>query len=100
MPTLHTINKPSLQGPALTLCLRFAAPGDRIVLIEDGVCAAIEGSDACAILNKAEVASISALSTDLADRGLLGRQAADIEIIDYNAFVALCCEHDKVQSWF
>jgi sulfur transfer complex TusBCD TusB component (DsrH family) len=28
------------------------------------------------------------------------RSAADVELVDYAGFVELCCEYDKIVSWF
>ena len=41
---LHTVNK-SPQNPALKTCLRVAAKDSAILLIEDGVYAALEGTE-------------------------------------------------------
>jgi sulfur relay protein TusB/DsrH len=96
---LHTINKSSTHQ-ALGLCLRLAANDDIIVLLEDGVCNAVKNTQACRELSNASVKQIYVLLPDLLARGLHSQCDPCIEVIDYPAFVALCCACDKVQSWF
>ncbi len=96
---LHTINKSS-PSQALPLCLRFAAPGDIVLLLEDGVCQAVVGSSTCRQLLAAEALRIVAIEEDITCRGLDGKLPPAVEVIDYKGFVDLCCECDKVQSWF
>lgn len=96
---LHTINKAPHASDCFDACLRVCGDGATIVLIEDGVYAAINGSDAAArALATAKV--VYALQADLDARGLTTRVAPQIEIIDYAAFVQLCCEYATVQSWY
>jgi len=97
---LHLINQSPLQSQALQLCLRFAASEDVVLLSEDGVLAATSGSPAAAQLLGAPLRRVVALHGDVVSRGLANKLAAGIEAIDYDAFVALCCECDKVHSWF
>ncbi len=96
---LHTVNK-AAPHQALQLCLRFAAKGDIIVLLEDGVCNGVHGSVAWSSLQSSACHRVVALEPDLLVRGLLGKQSAELELIDYPALVDLCCHCDKVQSWF
>jgi tRNA 2-thiouridine synthesizing protein B len=96
---LHTVNKSTPQQ-ALDLCLRFAATGDILVLLEDGAYNAVAASAASARLQAAKLSRIAVIQADLAARGLEGKQSPTIELIDYQTLVTLCCECDKVQSWF
>lgn len=96
---LHTVNKPA-PHQALELCLRFVAEDDIVVLLEDGVYNAVAASSAGIRLHDATLNRIVALETDIIARGLQGKQAATVELINYQAFVELCCQCDKVQSWF
>jgi len=96
---LHTVNK-SVPHQAVELCLRFVAKGDIVVLLEDGVYNAVPASQVAMQLQQAGVDRIVVLQPDLIDRGLKGRNLPSVEAIDYHAFVALCCQCDKVQSWF
>ena len=50
MPSLHTLNKSPTAAPLLRRCLRLAQPGSTIVLIEDAVYAAVDGSPGAALL--------------------------------------------------
>lgn len=96
---LHTVNKPA-PHQALELCLRFIAADDIVVLLEDGVYNAVAASTAGIRLHAATLNRIVALQPDIIARGLQGKQAATVELIDYQTFVELCCQCDKVQSWF
>ncbi len=96
---LHTVNKPA-PHQALELCLRFVAEDDIVLLLEDGVYNAMAASTAAMQLQDATVNRIVALQPDIIARGLEGKQTATVELIDYQAFVELCCQCDKVQSWF
>ncbi|MDH5614597.1 MAG: sulfurtransferase complex subunit TusB, partial [Gammaproteobacteria bacterium] len=42
---------------------------------------------------------IYALEADLDSRGIKGRVIDGIQLVDYNGFVDLTVEYDKVQSW-
>lgn len=94
---LHTVNK---AAPALELCLRFATANDIILLMEDGVYCAVEGSADNETLSAADTGRIVAIVEDLVARGLEHKLSCAVEPIDYYAFVALCSQCDKVQSWF
>ena len=82
---LHTINKPS----ALALCEHLIADDDLVVLIEEGVYLA-SGS---------LPGRCCALEVDVLARGL-GGSVGDTRLIDYDTFVELCTEADKVCAWF
>lgn len=97
---LHTVNKPPQHGQALQLCLRFAGPDDIILLIEDGVTAAIAGTEASKQLIAAGSGRVIALQEDLVTRGLGDKIDPGIAVTDYAGFVALCCDSAKIQSWF
>lgn len=96
MGTLHLINKSPQSSDALAACLRVLAQGDAILLIEDGVYAALAGSESAQSL----VDLGSALQADLEARGLSGRLAAGIDSVDDAGFVELCTRCDRVMSWF
>jgi tRNA 2-thiouridine synthesizing protein B len=96
---IHTVNKPA-PHQALALCLRFATASDVIVLLEDGVCNGLSGTTAWLSLESAAGTRVLAMQPDLVARGLAGKQATTLELIDYPALVELCCQCDKVQSWF
>ena len=98
---LHTVNKSPFDGTALDSCLRLARPGSAVLLIEDGVYAAIKGTDASARLQQAmKQISVYALGPDLKARGMEEARVVDgVRVIDYGGFVDLAVEHPAVQSW-
>lgn len=97
---LHIINKSPFERDNLDSCLRHAAPGSTILLIEDGVYAAMSGTAMADKINQAMGDfSFRVLGEDLDARGI-GEKAMDgMERIDYAGFVDLVTESDKVQSW-
>lgn len=97
--TLHIVSKAPDLNAALADCLRVAAAGDSILLIEDGVLAAVASSAWHAQLAARE-GTIYALDDDVAARGLQSLLGASVTTVDYGAFVDLCCQHPSVQSWF
>jgi tRNA 2-thiouridine synthesizing protein B len=99
---LHMVNKSPFEKSSLDTCLRLAQPGSAILLIEDGVYAAVRGT---VVEDKIKQAlgrhGVYALSPDLKARGLdEARLIEGIKGVDYGGFVDLVVEHDKVQSWF
>ena len=95
---LHTVNKSPHSQSALADCLRVRGEHDAILLIEDGVYAALAGNAWLAPLRAA--GTVYALAPDVAARGLEQRVAEGIQVVDYAGFVQLCCEHATVQSWY
>lgn len=96
MTCLHTISK-SPASQLLSSCASVLKSGDGILFIEDGVyyCSLAEsgrypGTDI----------RLFGLKEDAVARGLSARNAADVELVDYAGFVELCCEYDKIVSWF
>jgi tRNA 2-thiouridine synthesizing protein B len=97
---LHLVNQSPQQAQALHLCLRFATSDDIVLLLEDGVTAAVSGSAGATLLQTSPCRRIVAVQADVASRGGADRLAPGVQLIGYDEFVALCCECDKVQSWF
>lgn len=98
---LHTVNKSPFQHDALEACLRVAAPEDSILLIEDGVYAAIAGNDSSRLIDSAlGLCMVYVLLPDLEARGLAERVRGSITGIDYRGFVDLTAANTKVMSWF
>ncbi len=98
---LHTVNKSPFEKDSLNACLRLAKAGSAILLIEDGVYAAIKGT---AVEDKVKAAvgdkKVFALGPDIKARGLDEGQVIDgITVVDYSGFVDLAAENDKVQAW-
>lgn len=101
MPILHTVNKSPFERDSLESCLKYAQDGAAVLLIEDGVYAALAGTSAeskvKAALNNLKV---YALGADLKARGFSEERVIDgISLVDYAGFVDLAAEHDKVQAW-
>ncbi len=98
---LHTVNKSPFEKNSLTSCLRLAKNGSAILLIEDAVYGALQGTSVSGeITDRSGDFKFYALGPDLAARGLNEKPIIDgIEIIDYEGFVDLVVEHDAVNSW-
>ena len=101
MAMLHTVNKSPFERRTLDTALRHAVKGAAILLIEDGVYAAFEDS---VVADKVKAAmadnKLYVLGPDVAARGMSEKSLIDgIEIVDYEGFVDLVTEYDKVQSW-
>lgn len=101
MSILHTINKSPFERNSLESCLKFVSAGSAVLLIEDGVYAALEGTKAESLV-KSGLAKVSVyvLGPDLKARGFReDRLIEGIQVVDYAGFVDLATEHDKVQAW-
>ncbi len=101
MSILHTVNKSPFERNSLESCLKFATDGAAVLLIEDGVYAALAGTSAeprvVAALDKLRV---YVLGPDLEARGFReDRLISGIGVVDYAGFVDLAAENDKVQAW-
>lgn len=95
--TLHLLSRSPFTSSCLKDCMRLASEGDQLLLLADGVYAAL---DAGAPLHKHAFAAIYALTDDLESRGLPLTLPKGIEKIDYDRFVSLCCEADRTLSWY
>lgn len=98
---LHLINKSPTERNSLDSCFRLAKPGGAILLIEDGVYAAVAKADhAEKISSRMNEYSFFVLGPDVAARGLSDIPLIDgITVVDYDGFVDLVTEHDVTQSW-
>jgi tRNA 2-thiouridine synthesizing protein B len=97
MSMLHLVNKSPYERNSLSTCVGYVKEGDALLLIEDGVYAAVKGGAAAAKLRGLDV---SVLGPDLAARGIGEDKLVDgVEVVDYAAFVDLVEAKDKVQSW-
>lgn len=95
---LHTVNQSPFDKPCLQQCLSQYREGDAIVLIGNGVYAALD-SQPCKHACSDKV--IYAIKADIERRGLLERSLnKSLHIIDMNDFVRMCTEYDLVQSWY
>lgn len=98
---LHTVNKSPFEKNSLQTCLRMSMPGSQILLIEDGVYAALKGGEMSAALTGAmSDRSVAVLGPDLKARGIATDGLIEgIEVVDYDGFVRLAADSSKVQSW-
>ena len=113
---LHTVNKSPYSSQCLADCLRRVSPGDRVILIEDGVyginCAR---SNILTALDNAMATLIETLIKELAASNVRfyalrpDIEARGLQTIDTDArfslvgdadFVDLVVEADKVLSWY
>ena len=87
---LHIINKSPFDTNALDTCLRMAQPGHAVLLIEDGVYAATQGSATAERMRQAAAKlSLFVLQPDLDARGMTARLLDGISLVDYAGFVDL-----------
>ena len=98
---LHLINKSPTDRNSLDSCLRLAKPGGAVLLIEDGVYAAMSKSaSADAVSQRLQDLTFYVLGPDVSARGLDDVPLIDgINVVDYGGFVDLVVEHDTAQSW-
>ena len=101
MSTLHTVNKSPFANQTLLSCLGHCQKGDAVLMIEDGVYGAIEGSGmAEAVRAHAGMVSIFVLNADAAARGIAAdKMLSEVKGIEYDGFVDLVTEHDRTQNW-
>ncbi len=98
---LHIVNKSPFERAALDSCLRLAKSGSSILLIEDGVYAALQDSAHTEkMASRMENFSFYVLGPDVSARGLNNSPLIKgITIVDYEGFVDLAADHDATQSW-
>lgn len=98
---LHTVNKSPFERNTLDSCLRLAKKGSAVLLIEDGVYAALANTEmAEKISARMGELNFYVLGPDVDVRGHSETPLIDgITIIDYSGFVELAADHSAVQSW-
>ena len=97
---LHTVNKSPTERNAFDSCLAHVKKGSAILLIEDGVYAAVKGTDSAKRLEAAmKNTPVYALLPDVEARGMKDRMLDGVKMVDYGGFVDLAAEHPSVQSW-
>ena len=87
MATLHLVNK----AAAWADCEPLLSPEDAVLLIEDGVYAAMPAPP--------EGLQLQALEPDVRARGLLGRLPPSVGLASFDDFVRLVVGNDRVVSW-
>jgi len=101
MSQLHTVNKSPLERNTLESAITHAVKGNALLMIEDGVYGAMQGTQKSGMVSDA-MGDISfyVMGPDLKARGIDEARIIDgIKIVDYSGFVTLVAEHDVTQSW-
>lgn len=97
---LHIVNKSHTERNALASCLRLAQDGHALLLTEDGIYAATAAAAAASGIAAATGRlKVYALQGDVAARGMAGKLADGVTLVDYAGFVDLVAEHPNNQSW-
>jgi len=101
MSILHTVNKSPFEKNNLESCLRYAKPGSAVLLIEDGIYAALTSTVFEKEVTEAlDELNVYCLEPDMKARGFSSAKIiGGIKLVDYAGFVDLTVEYDKVQAW-
>lgn len=101
MSQLHILNKSPFHTRTLESCLAHLGEGSSILLIEDGIYAAMRGTPIEAKISGAlGKTPVYALGPDLDARGMThDKVVSGVKIVDYAGFVDLAAQHDSVNSW-
>lgn len=95
---LHTVNKSPFSSTVLKQCLDRTSNNDTIVLLEDGVYGALSTHAYSTVLGTQHC---YAIEHDIIARGIHSQiLLPHIQLINYDAFVALTIEHELTQSWY
>lgn len=97
---LHTVNKSPLSHNALDRCLDVLGADDAVLLIEDGVYAALETKHTNARLQVLiDSGRIFALAEDVQARGLQARVMPKVVEVNYAGFVDLVVKYETSMAW-
>jgi len=101
MSILHTVNKSPFEKNSLESCLRYAKSGSAVLLIEDGIYAALTGTTfEKKLMIAMDELDVYCLVPDMKARGFSPANLIDgIKLVDYAGFVDLTVKYDKVQAW-
>ncbi|MEZ5504192.1 MAG: sulfurtransferase complex subunit TusB [Halioglobus sp.] len=94
---LHTLNA-SPSSAAFTDCVRVVSRGDALVLMGDGVYAAVEDTMACDAL-RATGAELYLLQADVLAAGI-GDKVGSANCIEMDEMVALTEQYPRQQAWY
>ena len=99
MTTLHILNASPTQSAQLNSCLRVLSADDAVILCGEAVHALRTGSVAAQQLQSCDRSyHLYALEEDVLARAIDLTDLA-VTLLDYPAFVALCVEYARVNSW-
>ncbi len=101
MSILHTVNKSPFEKNSLESCLRYAKSGSAVLLIEDGIYAALAGTTfEQRVATAMSELDFYCLAPDVKARGFSSSNVMNgIKLVDYAGFVDLTVEYEKVQAW-
>ncbi|EOC1303197.1 sulfurtransferase complex subunit TusB [Cronobacter dublinensis] len=94
---LYTLSRSPWQTD-LDALLRLVRPGDDILLMQDGVVAALNDSRFLSVL-LASPARVCALENDIEARGLVAQISRNVATIGYTDFVELTVKHASQMAW-
>lgn len=94
---LHTLRHSPWQCD-ITGLLRMLQAGDDLLLIEDGVSAALEGSRYLESLLAAPI-TVYVLEEDIRARGLSAQISDSVVRVSYTDFVRLAVKHSAQMAW-
>ncbi|MBV8044247.1 sulfurtransferase complex subunit TusB [Pluralibacter sp.] len=94
---LHTLSDSPWQND-LVAKLRLVKEGDALLLLSDGVAAAVEGNRFLDILLAAPI-TLYALLEDVEARGLSGQISSSVVRVGYTDFVRLAVQHPAHLAW-
>lgn len=94
---LHTLMSSPFRCD-LAAMLRLLADGDDVLLMQDGVIAALEGSKALEALLNAPI-SVFVLKEDVDARGLGAQISTRVTAVSYTDFVTLVVKHPQQMTW-
>ena len=92
---LHIVSRSPFTHDALERCRAALAPGDALLLIEDGVLALATPDR---FLSWSQTCPLHAVLADVQARGLT--LPAAVQGVDYAGFVDLVAHFDKTVAWF
>jgi tRNA 2-thiouridine synthesizing protein B len=97
MALLHIVNKSPYEKNSLDTAVGYVKDSDTLLLIEDGVYAAIKSGS---VSSKLDGLDVAVMGSDLAARGIAEDKLVDgVSIVDYAGFVDLVEAKDSTQSW-
>ena len=96
--TLHTLSA-SPTSPAFSDCIRLLGEGDALLLLGDGVYAALCETVPCQHLMSTG-ADLYVLKPDAEAAGILKLMEGKVKLVDFDAFVALTEEFTRQQAWY
>ena len=98
MSILHCVTASPHQSSALSDCLTLTTSTDIVLLLQDGVMAALNQGP-WQVMLKTSNCRVVVLEEDLQARGLQGFVHADFQVINMNDFVTLTEEYPTQITW-